>query len=597
MREYATPLALTLPPSANIANDLVGHATVNPTRVLLSRCVDGTWIDVTAAEAHHLVQGVARGFLAAGIERGDRVALMSRTRFEWTILDYALWYVGAVPVPIYETSSIEQLQWILEDSRAVAAIGETAEHIARIRAAIDSGDAPACTQTWCIEDDCVQALSVAGADVQAHDLDVRRASVAGDDLATVIYTSGTTARPKGCCLTHANLSYEATVTTAELQPLFAGDAATLLFLPLAHVFARVIQVGAVRACIRLGHSSDVRHLLDDLATFQPTFILAVPRILEKIFNTASQQAVADGHGGVFQRGVEAAIAWSRATEQGSAPVSQRVRRAVYDRFVYAPLRRSFGGRCVYAISGGAPLGERLTHFYRGAGLPVLEGYGLTETSAALTLNTPEAAKVGTVGQPLPGTTLRVDEDGELLARGGQVMSAYWNNPDATAQAIDAQGWFHTGDIGEIDSDGFVRITGRMKEIIVTAGGKNLSPTVLEERIRSHPLVDHCMVIGEGRPFVAALITVDAQGLQSWREAHQSRDPLATLVRDPRLLADIQQAVDRANRAVSQAEAVRKFIVVPDSWTEEAGDLTASLKLRRTVIGSRYTDEIESLYAR
>lgn len=595
MREYATPLTFALPASANLADDIVRHATDTPDRVLISQRLGDTWSDVTAAELHELVRAVAGGLIASGIAVGDRIALMARTRFEWTVLDYAIWYAGAVTVPIYETSSVEQCSWILRDSGAVAVVGETPAHVTRLREALEEIDAT----VWCIDEDCVTALATAGAAVDLAGIEARREQVHSNDLATVIYTSGTTGRPKGCTLTHANFSAEASAAINELTELFdaEGEASTLLFLPLAHVFARVIQVGSIRAGVRLGHSSDIRGLLGDLADFQPTFILAVPRIFEKIFNTTSQRAIADGHGTIFQRSVEAAIAWSRSLETGRPSLTSQLRRATYDRFVYAKLRAALGGRCVYAISGGAPLGERLAHFYRGVGVTILEGYGLTETTAALTVNTPQAQKVGSVGRPLPGTKVRVADDGELLFQGGQVFAGYWRNESATAESIDAQGWFHSGDIGEIDDDGFVRVTGRKKEILVTAGGKNVAPAVLEDRIRSHWLVDQCMVVGDGQPFVAAIVTLDPDALETWREQNGRTEPLSTLVNDSALRAEVQKAIDDANRAVSQAESVRKFVIIPDAWTEESGELTASLKLKRNVVMAQSTDALEALYSR
>lgn len=592
MREYATPPLDTAPTCANLANDIVAQATDNPDRVLLRQRQGADWLAVTAADFHTQVRMVAGGLIAAGVQAGDRVVLMARTRYEWTLLDYALWYAGAVTVPVYETSSTDQLRWIMEDSQAVAAIGETLAHTARLAEA-----ARPQTHLWTIDEHCVEDLVQQGEQTPVEDIEARRAAVTRTDLATLIYTSGTTGRPKGCGLTHANFDVEVTAALKELSDLFEDGSSTLLVLPLAHVFARVIQVGSIRSGTCLGHSSDVRQMLDDLTGFRPTFLLAVPRVFEKIFNLASQRAVADGHGRIFTRAVDAAIAWSRSQESGRRSLVGGVRRTAYDRLVYGRLREALGGQCVHAISGGAPLGERLAHFYRGIGLDVLEGYGLTETTAALTLNTPQAQKIGTVGRPLPGTSARVADDGELLFQGGQVFSGYWRNPEATTEAIDSEGWFHSGDIGEIDDDGFVRITGRKKEILVTAGGKNVAPTVLEDRIRAHWLVDQCMVVGDGQPFISALVTLDPEAFAHWCELHHHSAPLSALVNDPDLRSEIQNAVNDANRAVSQAESVRKFAIIPGSWTEETGELTASLKLKRTVVMAQYADEVEALYTR
>jgi long-chain acyl-CoA synthetase len=406
-------------------------------------------------------------------------------------------------------------------------------------------------------------------------------------------------------LTHGNLMTEVAVAVEELDDLFAPDeeaaASTLLFLPLAHVFARVIQVGAVRARVRLGHSADVKNLTRDLGQFRPTFVLAVPRVFEKVFNTASQNATAEGRGKVFDRAAEVAIAWSRGLERGKQSVSVRVQHAAFSRLVYGRLRAALGGRCAYAVSGGAPLGERLGHFYRGIGLVVLEGYGLTETTAALTVNTPDAVKVGTVGRPLPGTSVRVADDGELLFRGGQVFIGYWGDETATAEVLEPDGWFHTGDLGEIDDEGFVRITGRKKEILVTAGGKNVAPAVLEDRLRAHPLIDQCMVVGDGRPFIAALVTLDAEAVAAWAASHGkpgstgTMGTIADLIDDSDLRAELDAAVAEANKAVSQAESIRKYAVLPVTWSEEGGQLTPSLKLKRDVVLREHRDDVAQLY--
>ncbi|WP_377323299.1 AMP-dependent synthetase/ligase [Pimelobacter simplex] len=596
MREYSTPQTIEIPTTGNLTDDVVRNAAEAPEVVQFSRATaDGGWADVTCAAFLDEVTAVAKGLLASGIERGDRVAVISRTRYEWTLLDYAIWFAGAATVPIYESSSEEQIQWILSDSGARAVVCEDATHLARVdalRAGLTDLE-----HVWTIDDGAVAALTAAGAGVADADLEERRTSVGPADLATLIYTSGTTGRPKGCMLTHDNFQTELCVAVAELERLFDTEgASTLLFLPLAHVFARIIQVGCVKSRTRLGHSADIKNLLPQLATFRPTFILAVPRVFEKVFNTASQKATADGKGKIFDRAAETAIAYSRALDGGRMPLRVRTQHALFGRLVYGKLRTALGGNCEFAVSGGAPLGERLGHFYRGIGVTVLEGYGLTETTAALTVNLPDAQKVGTVGRPLPGTAVRIADDGELLFRGGQVFTGYWNNPAATAEALDEGGWFHTGDVGEVDDEGFVRITGRKKEILVTAGGKNVAPAVLEDRVRASALVSQCLVVGDGQPFIGALVTIDEEAFPAWAEHHGKTGKIADLVDDDDLRAEIQAAVDEANKAVSKAESIRKFTILPADWTEEAGQVTPSLKLKRNVVMRECRDEIAALYS-
>jgi long-chain acyl-CoA synthetase len=594
VREYSSPLTVEIATTGNLTDDLVVNAADAPDAVAFSRRRGETWADVTAAEFLEEVRAVARGLIAAGIEAGDRVALISKTRYEWTLADYAIWFAGAVTVPVYETSSAEQVEWILGDSGARAVIAEGHDHTARI--AERRSGLTELNHVWSLEDNAIGVLTRLGEDVSDDLLERRRTAATPLDLATVIYTSGTTGRPKGCMLTHGNFMFELGVAVPELHQLFdPEDASTLLFLPLAHVFARIIQVGAVRARVRLGHSADITNLLPDLEQFRPTFVLAVPRVFEKVFTTASQRATAEGHGGLFDRAAETAIAYSRALDRGKVPVRVRARHALFSRLVYGRLRGALGGSCTYAVSGGAPLGDRLGHFYRGIGLTVLEGYGLTETTAALTVNRPDALKVGSVGQPLPGTEVRVADDGELLFRGGQVFAGYWANEPATAEVLERDGWFHTGDIGEIDEEGFVRITGRKKEILVTAGGKNVAPSALEDRVRAHALVSQCLVVGDGQPFIAALVTLDPEIFPEWASAHGKSGGLPSLTDDPDLRAQVQLAIDDANAAVSRAEAIRKFVILPDDWTEEGGQLTPSLKLKRNVVVRECKDEIAALF--
>jgi long-chain acyl-CoA synthetase len=593
--EYAASPNYQVPERGSLTDDIVENADEHPDDAVASRHVDGEWSDVTAAEFLAEVRAVASGLIAAGVGHGDRVALLSRTSYEWTLIDYAVWHVGAVTVPIYETSSQEQVAWILTDSGATVAFVETAEHAAKVHAAASAGG-QALIRVVCIDGAELGQLIEDGSSVTADQLETRRAAVEPQSLATLIYTSGTTGRPKGCMLTHGNFMFELGVATQILDDLFEAEgASTLLFLPLAHIFARIIQVGAIKRRVRLGHSADVKNLLSDLEGFRPTFVLAVPRVFEKVFNGASQRAVADGRGRVFDAAVSTAVAYSQALDRSGPGPLLRARRALFDRLVYARLRAALGGRTEYAISGGAPLGERLAHFFRGVGLPVLEGYGLTETTAALTVNLPGAQRIGTVGQPLPGTAVRVGDDGELMFRGGQIFVGYWRSDAATAEAVDADGWFRTGDLGEIDDDGFVRITGRKKETLVTAGGKNVAPAVLEDRVRAHTLVSQAMVVGEAKPFVAALVTLDPEALQAWLSQHGKSGKMADLVDDADLRAEVQTAIDDANSAVSRAEAIRKFVILPVDWTEQTGELTPTLKLKRTVVMRSFHDEVEALY--
>jgi long-chain acyl-CoA synthetase len=600
VREYSTPPTSATPATGSLTDDLLRNAAAEPDRAVVSRRGPSSWTGVTAAEFLAEVRRTAKGLVAAGVAPGDRVALVSKTRYEWTLLDYAIWYAGAVTVPVYETTAADQLAWVLADSGARAVVVETRTHADRVREA-SLGAGPAVDHLWVIDgsDDqqgAVAELNRLGKAVDDASLEARREAVGPDAVATIIYTSGTTGRPKGCVLTHGNFLAELSSATDELAALFDDeDASTLLFLPLAHVFARVIQVGAVRKRVRLGHTADVRHLLEDLEEFRPTFLLGVPRVFEKIFNTASQRAASDGRGKVFDRATDVAIAYSRALDVGRPGPVLRAKHAFNERLVYTPLRDSLGGECRHVISGGAPLGERLGHFFRGIGIPVIEGYGLTETTAAVTLNPPDALKIGTVGRPLPGAAVRVDEEGELLVRGPQVMQGYWQDEVATALVLADDGWLRTGDLAEIDAEGYVRVTGRRKEILVTAGGKNVAPGLLEDRVRASHLVGQCLVVGDGRPYVAALLTLDPDAVEEWADRHQKKGSLSALTRDADLLAEVQAAVDEANTTVSKAESIRRFTVLPAEWTEEGGHLTPSLKLRRHLLMREFRAEVEALY--
>ncbi|HEX5302714.1 MAG TPA: AMP-dependent synthetase/ligase [Streptosporangiaceae bacterium] len=599
MREFSLPALAEIPATANLAGTVFRRAAEQPQAVVLRRPgAQGSWADVTARQFRDEVVALAKGLVASGVGAGDRVALMSHTRYEWTLIDYAIWTAGAVTVPVYETSSAEQTEWILSDSGASACFAETAAFEDMIGGLRDR--LPGLTQMWQI-DSGLDALRAAGVDVGDEVITERSAAAKAADLATVIYTSGTTGRPKGCELTHANL-------LADVRNAFHGplaqvteilDTSTLLFLPLAHVFARIIQVGCLEGGVVLGHCGDLNALLPALASFRPTFILAVPRVFEKVFNTAEQKAVSDGKGAIFGRAAAAAIAWSRALDEPGRPsFGLRAQHLLFDRLVYGKLRAALGGRTQYAVSGGAALSERLGHFFRGIGVTVLEGYGLTETTGAATVNRPDRVKIGTVGLPLPGVALRIDEDGEILIKGVNVFPGYWRNEAATKEVFTEDGWFRTGDIGELDEEGFLKITGRKKEMIVTAGGKNVPPAVLEDRLRSHGLISQCMVVGDGRPFVAALVTLDAEAFGLWKERNgkPAEATIASLRDDPGLVAAVQAAVDDANLAVSRAESIRKFRILDVDFTQEAGQLSVKLGIRRSVLLKDFATDIDALYS-
>jgi long-chain acyl-CoA synthetase len=626
MREYSTPAVVEVPAAASLSDIVFERAERDPGQVILRRKTgqagsrsshgDGgtAWRDVTAREFRDDVAALAKGFIAAGIGEGDRVGLLSRTRYEWTVVDYALWAAGAVPVPIYETSSAEQVEWIMSDSGARAVVLETRPHLEAVAEVLRR--LPDVRRVWLIEAgglahpapaQSLDTLAAEGATVSDANLAQRRITAGAGDFATIIYTSGTTGRPKGCEITHGNLLANArNAVNGPLSVVFdKPGASTLLFLPLAHSFARLIEVAVIEAGGVLGHTSDVAHLLPELATFQPTFLLAVPRVFEKVYNGAEQQASESGvKGAIFHAAARTAIAWSRAfgvndTDASGGPGSLlRLQHAVFDRLVYRRLRAAVGGHVRYSVSGGAALGERLGHFFRGVGITIVEGYGLTETTAAAAVNRPGRNKIGTVGQPLPGVSARISEDGEILLAGVNRFVGYWHNDGATAEALTPDGWLRTGDIGELDDEGYLRVTGRKKELIVTAGGKNVAPAVLEDRVRAHPLVSQALVVGDGRPYVAALITLDPEAVRPWlvRRNRPADTSLAHLTDDPDLLAELQAAVDDANKAVSRAESIRKFRVLDTDFTEQSGYLTPSLKLRRNVVTKDFADEIDALYA-
>jgi long-chain acyl-CoA synthetase len=603
VREFTVPATTTVDAQENLTDAVWANAERFASSVSFRRRVDGGWMDVTAREFADQVTAVAKGLIAAGIAHGDRVALLSKTRYEWTLLDYAIWATGGSTVPIYETSSPEQVEWILLDSGARAIVVETPAHREMVQGLVDRlGEPPL---VWQIDPATsssgpaatIDELTALGADISDDVVRERATTVGAEDLATLIYTSGTTGAPKGCELTHRNLLAVIRSAVTEFPGVMQPGNSVLLFLPLAHVLARIVQCCGVYARITLGHTPDLKNLVAELADFRPTFVLAVPRVFEKVYNSARQKAHAEGKGRIFDIAVATAVEWSRAHDVGGAGLALRAKHALFDQLVYSKLRAVLGGRCLAALSGGAPLGERLGHFFRGIGVPVLEGYGLTETSAPATVNTEKHVKIGTVGQPLPGVTIKIDDDGEVLIRSPGVLRRYWHNEQATEEAI-VDGWFHTGDLGELDQDGFLQITGRKKEIIVTAAGKNVSPAALEDRIRAHRLISQCMVVGDKQPFVAALITLDAEALPAWSAEHgkPAGNSAADLIKDEDLRAEVQGAVDDANKTVSKAETIRKFRILPIDLTEEGGQLTPTLKLKRAVVAKEFAAEIEALYA-
>jgi long-chain acyl-CoA synthetase len=599
MDEFHTPSIVEPDPTENLNDLLASRVATTPDRTMVERrlVTGGPWVPVTAREFDDEVVALAKGLVARGVLPGDRVGILSRTRYEWTLLDWATWAAGAVPVPLYETSSAEQVLWILTDSGVSLLVVETAAHaatVAEVRA-----DAPEVREVLLIDDGAIATLVEDGRGVSDEEIARRRALATLDDVATIIYTSGTTGRPKGVELTHGNFSVVSRSAVLRLaEVLEPPGSRTLLFLPLAHVFARFVEVLCVPGGAILGHTADTKNLLGDLATFKPTFILSVPRVFEKVYNSAEQKAAASATSlKIFRWAAATSITYSRALDApGGPPLWLRGQHRLADLLVYRKLRAALGGRVEWAISGGAPLGDRLGHFYRGLGLRVLEGYGLTESTAPATVNVPDQTKIGTVGPPLPGHAIRIAEDGEIELQGACVFRGYHNNDVATAEAFH-DGWFRTGDIGSLDEDGYLRITGRKKEIIVTAAGKNVAPAVLEDRLRSHPLISQVVVVGDGRPFIGALVTLDAEGLPGWLTTHGH--PPMTLeeaATDPAVLESIEKAVARANRAVSRAESIRKFRILDADLTIANGYLTPKLSVRRADVIKDFAADIDALYS-
>jgi long-chain acyl-CoA synthetase len=597
MREYSVPIAYDVKPGDNITQDVFDHARTWPDGVGLRRLVDGQWVPVTWREFTDQVSALAAGLIGAGVSPGDRVALMSRTRFEWTLVDYAILSAGGITVPIYPTSSLEQVEWILGDSGATAVVVETGAHARMVAQA--RVNLPALGPAWVMADGGLAELERLGADVSPDEVSQRRTTRGAADLAEIVYTSGTTGRPKGCMLTHGNVVANAynCMQNDGFEKVFNENHSTLLFLPLAHSYAQVIQYGALHSRTVLG-LVDMQDAIAQLPAFQPTAVLSVPRLWEKAYNSAEHKAAAEGHAKIFAAAARTAIDYSQALDSGGPGILLRLEHALFDRLVYAKVRAALGGHVQYAWSAAAPLGPRLGHFFRGAGINVLEAYGLTETSPATNSNTPDAQKIGTVGRPIPGCTIRIAPDGEVLVKGHVVFQGYWNNKSATDEMIDEGGWLHTGDIGALDEDGFLAITGRKKDLIITSAGKNVAPAVLEDRLRSDWLISQSLVVGDNQPYIAALVTLDPEAFDQWKTDHHkpAERSVADLSGDPELISDVQKAVDEANKAVSRPESIRKFRILGDDFTEDGGQLTPTLKVRRYAVLQEFAEEIESIYS-
>ena len=596
MNEISVPALVEVPANGNLTQYISERASLEPNRITMSRPLGDGWQPVTAREVEQEIRSVAKGLVASGINAGDRVAIMARTRYEWTILDFAIWYAGGCVVPIYETSSAEQIDWILNDSGSVGIIAETPTH----RELVETVKPSHTKHVWTMTEDILGALSLAGAQISDAEIDKRRNSLTSEDVATLIYTSGTTGKPKGVVLTHGNFISECGNVVEGASDLFLRPGgSTLLFLPVAHVFGRMVQIGSIRAGLHLAHCSDpVGRLPKDLASFKPTFVLAVPRIFEKIYNGAEAKAEAAGKGKIFRKAADVAIAYSQALDTGKMSPVLKLKHGLFDKLVFSKIRHGMGGRVEAAISGGAPLGERLGHFYRGAGVTILEGYGLTETTAGAPLNLTKHLRVGSVGRPIPGTSVKIAEDGEVLIKGPIVMRGYWQNDKANEEVFTSDRWFRSGDLGKLDDQGYLYIVGRKKELIVTAGGKNVAPAVLEDRLRAHPLVSQCIVLGDNQPFIAALITIDQDMLKGWVATNKKEGAsMQDLANDPDLITVIQTAVDEANKAVSKAESIRKFTILPTDFTIAGGHLTAKLSLKRHVINQEFASQIAQLFAK
>ena len=592
--EFSTPAPARPLPVPNLARILFHNAEHNPQRTAVRKHTDRGWEDVSSAEFLDEVKAVAKGLVARGVEPADRVVIMSHTCYDWSLLAWAIWTAGAVCVPIYETSSSDQCDWILTDSGAGLAVVENDELRRTLTADTEwKGD------VLVFGDGAIDTLVAEGKDVPDSTIEERSTAAGDDDLCSLIYTSGTTGRPKGCEIVHGGFGGIIAALDERLNVAMTPGANTLIFLPLAHVLARILEVNCFYQGVAVAYEPDASTVVERLGELSPTFLVSVPRVLEKVYNGAAGKA--ENAGGmtakIFHAAVATAIEYSKATEGGGKPsLALRARHALFSRLVYSKLHAVLGGQCEHVVSGGGPLGERLGHFFRGAGFDLLEGYGLTESSGVLSVNPPHKAHIGTVGTPIPGITLRIDpEDGEILAKGNTLFRGYWNNDQANADSWSGD-WYRTGDVGELDDDGYLKITGRKKDLIVTAGGKNVSPSQLEDALAAHPLISQAVVVGDNRSFISALITIDSESFPEWRDKHGKSGEVKDLLQDGDLVGEVQDAVDRANRTVSRAESIRSFRILPEEFSVESGELTPTLKLKRNVVHERYSDEIEGIYS-
>ncbi|MDZ8202660.1 AMP-dependent synthetase/ligase [Microbacterium sp. SSW1-59] len=597
MTEFTIPAVVPADPDANITDLLVERVKETPNRALFAVPEGSGWRDITAAQFHQQVVALAKGFVAAGVEPGDKVGFIARTTYDWTLVDFALFFAGAVMVPIYETSSASQIAWNLSDSGAVACIVESEDHSSRLEEV--RGDLPLIRSVWAMHGGDLDRLVAEGTGIEDDEIERRRNLAQGDDIATLIYTSGSTGRPKGCVLTHSNfveLSRNCFVSLNDV--LTTPGASTLLFITTAHVFARFISILNVHAGVKTGHQPDTKQLLPALGSFKPTYLLAVPRVFEKVYNSAEQKAEAGGKGKIFHAAANTAIEHSKLEQEGKrVPLGLRLKFRLFDKLVYSKLREAMGGKVVYAVSGSAPLGPRLGHFFHSLGVVILEGYGLTETTAPATVNTTQLMKIGTVGPVIPGVGVRIADDGEIQVKGVNVFKEYWRNPEATEAAFDGE-WFRTGDIGAFDADGCLAITGRKKEIIVTAGGKNVAPAALEDPIRANPIIGQVVVVGDHKPFISALITLDPEMLPTWLANNDLPGDMSLedAAKNDKVRAEVQKAIDHANTLVSRAESIRKFTILPTEWTEASGHLTPKMSIKRNVIMDDFSAQVEEIYA-